>query len=169
MLQAIESQIDKENGRWKRKTYFFCFFRYTANSLVFLRIDYSRLWSKDNYNHIINSRYTNFTWRQAHSNKFWVTKSIWKQMIFVNRIFTLCSLFTLVMCIPFLRISSPRNFVKCTGEKSRFWRKKLIARKLLLPGKIKKVLSRANVRSLERRARNAHDQSEQTLTNSLQK
>ena len=30
-------------------------------------------------------------------------------------------------------------------------------------GKIKKVLSRAHVRSLEQRARNAHDQSEQTL------
>ena len=30
-------------------------------------------------------------------------------------------------------------------------------------GKIKKVLSRAHVRSLEQRASNAHDQSEQTL------
>ena len=64
------------------------------------------------------------------------------------------------MCIPFLRIRSPRDFVKCISEKLK---KKLTARKLLFPGKIKKVLSRGNVRSLEQRARNAHDQSEQTL------
>ena len=43
-----------------------------------------------------------------------------------------------------------------------------IAQKLLLPGKIKKVLSRANEHSLEQRTRNAHDQSEQTLKNMLQ-
>ena len=35
---------------------------------------------------------------------------------------------------------------------------------LLLRGKIKTVLSRAHVCSLEQRARNAHDQNEQTLT-----
>ena len=40
----------------------------------------------------------------------------------------------------------------------------LIAQKLLLRGKIKNVLSRAHVCSLlEQRARNAHDQIEQTL------
>ena len=44
---------------------------------------------------------------------------------------------------------------------------KLIARKLLLLGKIKKVRSRVHVRSLEQRARNAHDQSEQTLNHFL--
>ena len=38
-----------------------------------------------------------------------------------------------------------------------------MAQKLLLCGKIKKVLSRAHVCSLEQRARNAHDQNEQTL------
>ena len=35
--------------------------------------------------------------------------------------------------------------------------------KILLRGKKKKVLSRVHVRSLEQRARNAHDQNEQTL------
>ena len=39
----------------------------------------------------------------------------------------------------------------------------LIAQELLLRGKIKKVLSRAQVCSLEQRTRNAHDQNEQTL------
>ena len=39
----------------------------------------------------------------------------------------------------------------------------LIAQKSLLRSKIKKVLCRAHVRSLEQRARNAHDQNEQTL------
>ena len=34
---------------------------------------------------------------------------------------------------------------------------------LLLRGEVKKALSRTDVRSLEQRARNAHDQSEQTL------
>ena len=44
-------------------------------------------------------------------------------------------------------------------------RKELIAQKLLLRGKIKKVLekSRTHVCSLEQRARNAHDQNEHTL------
>ena len=41
--------------------------------------------------------------------------------------------------------------------------KELSAQKLLLRGKIKKMLSRAHVRSLEQRARNADDQNEQTL------
>ena len=63
-------------------------------------------------------------------------------------------LFILVMCIPFIHISSPLDFVK--------W-KKLVARKLLFPGKIKKVLFCAKVRSLDQRAKNAPDQSEQTL------
>ena len=36
--------------------------------------------------------------------------------------------------------------------------------KLLLCGKVKKVLSCAHVYSLEQRARNPHDQNEQTLT-----
>ena len=38
-----------------------------------------------------------------------------------------------------------------------------LKKKLLLRGKIKKVFSRALVCSLEQRARNAHDQNEQTL------
>ena len=42
-------------------------------------------------------------------------------------------------------------------------RKELITQKLQLRGKIKKVLSRAYVCSLEQRARDAHDQNEQTL------
>ena len=37
------------------------------------------------------------------------------------------------------------------------------AMKLLLRGKIKDVLSRSRVRSLEQRAGNVHDQNEQTL------
>ena len=41
--------------------------------------------------------------------------------------------------------------------------KELIAQKLLLCGKIKKVFSRVHLRSLEQRARNAHDQNDQTL------
>ena len=49
------------------------------------------------------------------------------------------------------------------AEKWAFEKKELIAQKLLLHGKIKKVLSRAHVCSLEQRARNAHDQNEQTL------
>ena len=51
------------------------------------------------------------------------------------------NLFILVMCIPFLRISSPRDFVKCISGKMNLWRKKLIVREFLLPGKIKKMLS----------------------------
>ena len=43
-------------------------------------------------------------------------------------------------------------------------RKEIIAQKLLLRGKIKKVLSCAHMYSLEQRARNPHDQNEQTLT-----
>ena len=66
------------------------------------------------------------------------------------------------MCIPFLRISSPHDFMKCISGKLSLWRKKLIARELFLPDKIKNVLSRAHMRSLGQRARNAHDQSEQT-------
>ena len=42
-------------------------------------------------------------------------------------------------------------------------RKELIAQKLLLRGKITKVLSHAHVCSLKQRARNAHDQNGQTL------
>ena len=41
--------------------------------------------------------------------------------------------------------------------------KGIIAQKLLLRDKIKKVLSHAHVHLLEQRARNAHDQNEQTL------
>ena len=73
------------------------------------------------------------------------------------------SLFILIMCIPFLGIGSPRDFVKCISEKLGLWTKKLIALKLSLRGKIKKVLSRAHVRSLKQRAWNVHDDSEQTL------
>ena len=46
---------------------------------------------------------------------------------------------------------------------SRWPRGSLVAQKLLLCGKIKKVLSHANVCSLEQRARNVHDQNEQTF------
>ena len=47
------------------------------------------------------------------------------------------------------------------------WRKELIAQKLLLRGKIKKVLSRAHVCSMEQKATNAHDQHEHTLCNMI--
>ena len=67
------------------------------------------------------------------------------------------------MSNPSLRISDPRDLVKhVSGEMNLRW-KELIAQTLLLCGETKKVLSRARVRSLEQRARDAHDQSEQTL------
>ena len=43
----------------------------------------------------------------------------------------------------------------------------LIAQKIVLRGKIKEVLSRAHVCSLEQRAGNAYDQNEQTLSRSI--
>ena len=46
--------------------------------------------------------------------------------------------------------------------------KELIAQKLLLRGKIKKILPRAHVCSLEQRAWNAHDQDEQTLSQNIE-
>ena len=49
-------------------------------------------------------------------------------------------------------------FVKITSERT-----SLIAQKLLLHGEITKVLSQAHVCLLEQIARNAHDQSEETL------
>ena len=67
------------------------------------------------------------------------------------------------MCILLQRISNPRDFVQYIGGKMSIRRKELIAQKLILRGKIKKVLSRAHVCSLEQRASNAHDQNEQTL------
>ena len=73
----------------------------------------------------------------------------------------------MVMYIPFLWISFPRDLVKRIGRRLSLRRKKLIARELLSPGTIKEVLSHAHVRSLEQRARNAHDQSEKTLTDRL--
>ena len=85
--------------------------------------------------------------------------------IYWNKITELVhSLFILVMSILLQRISNPRDFVKYSDRKMSFWRKGLIAQKLLLHGKIKKVLSRAQMCSLEQRARNAHDQNEQILT-----
>ena len=69
----------------------------------------------------------------------------------------------LVMCILLQHIINPRDFVKYIDGKIGLWRKELNAQRLLLCGKIKKVLSRAHVCSLERRARNAHDQNDQTL------
>ena len=72
-------------------------------------------------------------------------------------------LFILVMCILLQRISNPRDFVKYISGKMSLSRKELIARKLLLCGKIKKVFSHAHVYSLEQRAGNAHDYNEQTL------
>ena len=68
------------------------------------------------------------------------------------------------MCILLQSISKPRDFVKYIGGKMGLSRKELIAQKLLLRGKIKKVISSAHVCSLEERAKNAHDQDEQTLT-----
>ena len=47
------------------------------------------------------------------------------------------------------------------------WRKELIAQKLLLRGRIEKVLFRAHVCLLEQRAKNAHDQNEQTLNHDV--
>ena len=75
----------------------------------------------------------------------------------------LYSLFILVMCILLQRIINPNDFVKYISGKMSLQRKELIAQKLPLRGKIKKVLSRVHVCSLEQRARNAHDQNEQTL------
>ena len=69
------------------------------------------------------------------------------------------------MCILLQRISNPRDFVKYIGGKMSLRRKELLAQKLLLRGKTKKVLSRAHVCSLEQRARKAHDQNEQTFQN----
>ena len=66
------------------------------------------------------------------------------------------------MCI-LQRISNPRDFVKDISGKRSLRRKELIAQKLLLCGKLKKVLSQAHVCSLEQRARNAYDQNEHTL------
>ena len=68
------------------------------------------------------------------------------------------------MCILLQRISNPCDFVKYISGKMSLRRKKLVAQNLLLRGKIKKVLSLANVCSLEQKARNAHDQNEQTLS-----
>ena len=73
------------------------------------------------------------------------------------------SLFILVMCILLQGISNPCDSVKYISGKISFWRKELIAQELLLRGNIKKVLSRAQVCSLEQRARNAHHQNKQTL------
>ena len=71
------------------------------------------------------------------------------------------------MCIFLQRISNPLDSVKyISGKMSLALKRELIAQKLLLGGKvkqIKEVLSRACVCSLEQRARNAHDQNEQTL------
>ena len=62
-----------------------------------------------------------------------------------------------------LAVCNPRDFVKYISGKMSLSRKELIAQKLLLRGKIKKVLSRLHVCSLEQRARNAHDQNQHTL------
>ena len=51
------------------------------------------------------------------------------------------SLIILVMCILLQRISNPRDFVKYVSDSV----KKRIAKKLLLCGKVKKVLSHAQV------------------------
>ena len=68
------------------------------------------------------------------------------------------------MCILFQRITDdPCDFVKDISRKMSLWRKELIAQKLLLRDKVKKELSRTHVCSLMQRARNAHDQIEQTL------
>ena len=97
-----------------------------------------------------------------NGNIFVLTQSIliqeWQQTASQTFNFT-DSLFILVMCIPFLHISGPRDFIKhISGKMSLSW-KELIAQKSLLHGKIKKMISRAHVRSLEQKARNAHDQS----------
>ena len=75
------------------------------------------------------------------------------------------SLVILVMCILLQRVSNPRDFVKYISGNMSLCRKQLIAQKLLLRGKTKKVLSPAHMCSLKLRAWNAHDQNEQTLLN----
>ena len=71
---------------------------------------------------------------------------------------SLYSMFILVMCILLQRISNPSDFVKYIGGKISLWRlKDIIAQKLLLRGKLKKVPSRAHVCSLDQKARNPHD------------
>ena len=64
------------------------------------------------------------------------------------------------------RISNPGDFVKYISGKMSLWAKESIAQKLLLRSKIKKVPSSAHVCSMERKARNAHDENEQTLQES---
>ena len=71
--------------------------------------------------------------------------------------------FILVISILLQRTINPRDFMKYISGKVSLRRKDLIAQKLLLRDKIKKVLSRAHVCSQEQRARNAHNQNEQTL------
>ena len=66
------------------------------------------------------------------------------------------------MCILFQCISNPHDFVKSISGRMSLSSKELIVQKLLLCDKIKEVLSCAHMRSLEQRARNAHDQNEQT-------
>ena len=80
-----------------------------------------------------------------------------------DRLYRVCSLFILVMCILLQCISNPHDFLKYICGKISLWRKELIAQKLPLRGKIKKERSRAHVCSLEQRAGTAHDQNEQTL------
>ena len=67
------------------------------------------------------------------------------------------------MCILLQRISNPRDFVEYISGKMSLWRKESIAQKLLLRGKIKRVLTPAHVCSLEQRTGNANDQNEQSL------
>ena len=62
----------------------------------------------------------------------------------------------------FYVFSGLRDVVKHSQENEPLMKGTVIAQKLLLRGKTKEVLSHAHVRSLEQRARNVHDQSEQT-------
>ena len=59
-------------------------------------------------------------------------------------------------------LKSPKEDLQ-NSQISKFYCSAMAFRKLLLRGKIKKVLFRANMCSLEQRARNAHDQNKQTL------
>ena len=72
------------------------------------------------------------------------------------------SLFILVMYILLQRIINPLDFVKYIKGKNWPLKKRINCSKITIAWQ-DKVLSRAHVRSLEQRARNAQDHNEQTL------
>ena len=70
----------------------------------------------------------------------------------------------LVMCILFQRMNNPHDFVKRENEPLM---KRINCSNITIAWLNKKVLSRAHVRLQEQRAKNAHDQNEQTFYMSM--